>query len=140
MRSIQHGMIAPALMAALVTALAAPAFADGDAANGEKAFRKCAACHTITEDGPSRVGPNLYDIVGRTTGAVDGFAFSAPMTELGEEGHVWTPEELDRFIEDPKAVVPGTKMAFAGIKKPEERADLVAYLLSVSPGAEAGAD
>lgn len=131
MPSIQQGIIAAALMAAF----ASPVFADGDAANGEKAFRKCAACHTATEDGPSRIGPNLFDIVNRPTAEAEGFAYSDPMAALGEEGHIWSAEELDKFLEDPKGMVPGTKMAFPGVKKPEERADLIAYLTSVSPGA-----
>lgn len=133
MFSIQRGLVAAALM----TAFAVPALADGDAANGEKIFRKCAACHTINEGGPSRVGPNLHGVVGRTTGTIEGFKFSDVMVKAGEEGHVWTTEELDKFSENPKAVMPGTKMSFPGIKKPEERADLVAYLVSMSPDAEA---
>jgi cytochrome c len=122
-----------ALAAALTAALAVPALAqEGDPAAGEKVFRKCAVCHTLEPDGPTRPGPSLHDIVGRTTGTVEGFKYSDAMVKAGEEGHVWTPEELAIFVENPKKAMPGTKMTFAGLKKPEERADLVAYLVSVS--------
>lgn len=120
-------------LAALValSLVALPALADGDPAKGEKVFKKCAACHTSEAGGPSRVGPNLHDVVGRTSASLEGFAYSDAMKKLGAEGHVWTPEELDKFVENPKQLVPGTKMTFPGIKKPEERADLLAFLQSL---------
>ena len=91
------------------------------------------ACRTVIGKGaPNKAGPNLHDIVGRKTASLEGFTYSDAMKKLGEEGHVWTPEEIDHFIADPKAMVAGTKMAFAGVKKPEERADIVAYLQSLS--------
>jgi len=122
------------LLAALLAA-AAPALAqEGDPANGEKIFRRCAVCHTVKPDAPSGVGPTLYGVVGRTTGTVEGFAYSDALVAAGEAGHVWTPEEIALFIENPKQVMPGTKMIFAGLKKPEERADVVAYLESVGGG------
>lgn len=111
---------------------ALPALADGDAAKGEKAFRKCAICHAVDAGAPNKAGPNLHDIVGRKTASLEGFTYSDAMKKLGDEGHVWTPEEIERFITDPKAMVPGTKMAFAGVKKPEERADIAAYLQSLT--------
>ncbi len=122
-----------ALAASLIAGLALPAWAEGDPAKGEKAFKKCLACHSVEPDAPSKVGPNLHDVVGRKTGTFEGFSFSVVMKTMGEEGHVWTPGELDRFLENPKAVAPGTKMTFAGLKKPEERADVVAYLVSLHP-------
>lgn len=130
-----------AIAAGMIAAFSLPAFAEGDAAKGEKAFKKCLACHTVKPDAPNKVGPNLHDVVGRKTASMEGFAYSEVMKKMGEEGHIWTPEELDKFIENPKAFAPGTKMAFAGIKKPEERADLVAYLVSLNPdGAAASGD
>lgn len=131
-------LILPALIAALCATGAAQA--EGDAAKGEKVFKKCAACHSTDPAKGSKAGPNLHDVVGRKSGTYADFKFSPAMTKLGEEGHVWTPEEIEKFVENPKAMVPGTKMTFAGLKKPDERADLVAYLVSLNPaGAEAAA-
>ena len=96
---------------------------------GERSFRKCAACHTVDKGGARRVGPNLFDIVGRALGAVDGFSYSSALMEKGGE---WTYEALDAFIAKPKDFIPGTKMAFVGIRKPDERANLIAYLRSLS--------
>lgn len=119
------------LAAALAALSALPARADGDPSKGEKVFKKCAACHSTEAGGPSKAGPNLHDVVGRTSGTLEGFTYSDAMKKLGEEGHVWTPEEIQKFVENPKQMVPGTKMTFIGLKKPEERADLVAYLQSL---------
>jgi cytochrome c len=97
---------------------------------GQRAARKCAACHTFDEGGASRVGPNLYNIVGSPLGAEQGFAYSQA---LKDKGGNWDYEDLDLFIEAPRAYLPGTKMAFAGISRPPERADLILYLRSLSP-------
>lgn len=127
--------------AGLIAAFTLPAVAEGDAAKGEKVFKKCLACHAIKEGAPNKVGPNLRDVIGRKTASVEGFVYSDVMKKMGEEGHIWTGEEVDKFIENPKAFAAGTKMAFAGLKKPEERADLVAYLTSLNPeGAAAAAE
>ena len=83
-----------ALSAALAATLALPAIAqDGDAAAGEKVFKKCLVCHTITPDGKNKVGPDLYGVVGRTTGTEPGFTYSEVMLKAGQDGHVWTEEE-----------------------------------------------
>lgn len=119
------------LAAALAGMAALPAFADGDAAKGATVFKKCAICHAVEADAPKKAGPSLHAIVGRKTAAIEGFTYSDAMKKLGEEGHVWSPEEIDKFVENPKQAVPGTKMAFAGVKKPEDRADLLAYLESL---------
>ncbi|WP_290689611.1 MULTISPECIES: c-type cytochrome [unclassified Haematobacter] len=123
----------PASLAAIVLAVSAlPALAEGDPAKGEKSFRKCAICHAVEAGAPNKAGPNLHDVVGRKTASLEGFTYSDAMKKLGDDGHIWTPEEIDHFITDPKAMVPGTKMAFAGVKKPEERADIIAYLQSLN--------
>jgi cytochrome c len=130
----------PALAAALAaTVFAAPAFAqEGDPVAGEKAFKKCAACHSIEPGAGSKIGPNLHDVVGRTTGTLPDFKYSDAMAKAGADGHVWTVEEIAIFLENPKKAMPGTKMTFVGLKKPEERANVIAYLVSLNP-AGAGA-
>ena len=118
------------LSIALATALAgtaAPALAAGDATHGEKVFRKCMACHSV-EEGKNKVGPSLYHVVGRTPGTLDGFNYSKAMEAYGEAGHVWDQETLMTYLEAPRKVVEGTRMAFAGLKKPQDREDLIAYL------------
>lgn len=124
-----------ALAGAALAGLAGAALAqEGDVANGEKVFRKCAACHTLSPDGKSKVGPDLYGVIGRVTGTLEGFKYSDAMVKAGEEGHVWTVEELSLYLENPKTMLPGNKMTFIGLKKPEERADVIAYIQSVSAG------
>ena len=103
--------------------------AQGDPAAGEKVFRKCKACHTVEEDGPNRVGPNLYGIVGASVAAVDGFRYSGAVTDHGGD---WTPDRLATFLANPRKAVPGTKMSFAGLRKSEDQADVIAYLASLS--------
>jgi cytochrome c len=107
--------------------IAGPAFADGDAAKGEKVFMKCKACHDV-EKGVNKVGPTLKGIVGRKAASVADYKYSEGMTAKGAEGVVWDEATLTTYLPDPKAFVPKTKMAFAGLKKPEEVADVIAYL------------
>lgn len=103
--------------------------AKADPKKGETAAKKCVACHDFTKGGPNKVGPNLYDIVGRAVASHAGFGYSAAMKAHGGD---WTYEALDAFIHNPKKATPGTAMAFAGVNKPEERADILAYLRTLS--------
>lgn len=105
----------------------AEVLATADAAKGEKVFSKCKACHKL-EDGANGTGPHLYAIVGRQIAAVDGFGYSSVLAENSE---AWTEDNLDGFLADPKGWAPGTKMSFAGLKKVEDRANLVAYLATI---------
>lgn len=100
----------------------------GDAAAGEKAFRKCKACHAVGPDAQARVGPVLNGILGREAASSEDFNYSKAMQEAGGEGLVWTPETLAAFLEKPRDYVKGTRMAFAGLRKEEERQNVIAYL------------
>lgn len=99
-------------------------------AAGEKVFRKCAACHQVGADAKNKVGPELADVIGRTAGTAADFEFSPAMIAYGEAGNVWNDETLHAFLENPKGVVKGTKMAFAGLKKVEDRDAVIAYIES----------
>lgn len=99
-----------------------------DAAAGEKVFALCRSCHVL-EEGVNRVGPSLYKVVGRKSGSVAGFAYSDANKSSGV---TWTTDVLFKYLADPKGFMPGTKMAFPGIKDAQDRANLVAYLESQS--------
>ncbi len=96
----------------------------GDAAQGEKVFKKCAACHKL-EEGANGTGPSLHAVVGRPVDSIAGFNYSGKLAQAGE---AWTPEVLFNFLKSPKQVAPGTSMGFAGLRKDTERADIIAYL------------
>lgn len=106
--------------------------ASASAENGAAAVRKCQSCHTFEQGGPNKQGPNLFGIVGRLIGSHPDFAYSEPFLALNAEGRNWTYEELDPFIANPKAHIPGTKMNFAGVRTGEERADILAYLQTLA--------
>jgi cytochrome c len=107
--------------------------ASADIGAGETAYRKCQACHTIDEGGANRVGPNLWDIVNRPIAGHEGFAYSGAMREFSEGGTVvWDYDHLDHFLTSPRGLVRGTAMSFAGIRNPAERADLIAYMRTLS--------
>ncbi|MCD7109982.1 cytochrome c family protein [Rhizobium sp. DKSPLA3] len=105
-----------------------PLLASADASAGEAVFKKCAACHTIEKGGPNKVGPNLWGVVERPIASHEGFAYSAGMKTFAEANKTWTYDHLSYFVEAPKKHVPGTAMGFAGVKKPDERANLIAWL------------
>ncbi len=97
----------------------------GDEKKGAKVFKKCKACHTIKEGGKNKVGPNLYGIVGRKAAQVKGYKYSKAMKASDV---TWDEATLDKFLTKPKKMMKKTKMAFSGLKKEKQRADLIAYL------------
>jgi cytochrome c len=98
-----------------------------DAEAGKKVFNRCKACHTV--DAPAnRVGPHLDGIVGRKAASLPDFSYSDAMKAKGAEGLVWDEANLTPYLTDPKGFIPGNKMAFAGLKKPEDVANLIAFL------------
>jgi len=106
-----------------------PLLASADMGNGEKLFKKCASCHTNNKGGENKVGPALWGIVDRAKGSSQGFAYSGALANFSGD---WSVEELNKFLLKPKQYIEGTKMNFNGLKKDEDRADLIKYLSSLS--------
>lgn len=101
-------------------------------AAGEAAFRQCKSCHQVGEGAVNRTGPQLNGVVGRTVGSVEGFRYSRVFEEALEAGDVWSEDHLAAYLTDPRGAMPGTKMAFRGVRSPEEITALTAYLKSFS--------
>ena len=123
-----HNTFLAALCVAAVFAGPNRAHADGNAENGAKIAKQCAACHTFDKDGSTRVGPNLYGVFGAAKGAKQNYAYSSAMKAKGGK---WDAAALDGFLTAPMQYVVGTKMAFPGLKKPQDRADVIQYLQSL---------
>ena len=123
-------------IAATLLVLPATAFADGhlkgDPAKGKKVFKKCRACHVVDSE-KKKIGPSLKDIIGRQAGTKDGFKYSKAMIKAGEDGLKWDDKNLHGYLAAPRKFIPKNSMAFAGLKKEQQRADVIAYLKQFSP-------
>ena len=97
----------------------------GDVVDGKKIFKKCAACHSVNKGGKNKIGPALYNVVGRTVGGVDDYKYSKALASYGKE---WTFEELNGFLQKPASYLKGTKMSYAGLRKEKDRASIIKYL------------
>jgi len=97
----------------------------GDVVSGEKIFKKCVACHSINKGGKNKIGPALYNVVGRTVGGVNDYKYSKTLASYGKE---WTFEELNGFLQKPASYLKGTKMSYAGLRKEKDRASVIKYL------------
>ena len=125
------GRVAIVFIAASV--LATFARAEGNVENGEDVFKKCRACHLVGEGAKDTVGPNLNGVVGRKAAASETYKlYSENMRELGAGGIVWDDANLDKYLENPKGLVPQGKMAFPGLKEKSDRDDVIAYLKKYS--------
>jgi cytochrome c len=114
------------LYALVAAAFAATPAVAQDVENGQKVFRQCQACHVVDQE-QNRVGPHLVGIIGREAGSVEGFNYSPAMAE---SGIVWTKETIAEYLADPRGYVGGNRMAFAGLRNPDDIADVIAYLES----------
>ena len=123
------------LLVAAFALLATPASADliGDAKAGARIFaRECAQCHQVGEGAANRIGPQLNRVFDRRAGSVEGFNYSRPLQRMGADGLVWKLETLEAYLENPRALVSGTRMAYRGLRDAGQRSDLLAYLREYS--------
>ena len=112
-----------------LAAMSAPSASAADVENGRKLFRQCEACHTVDAGGKNKIGPNLHGVIGRKAGLVDGYSYSKAMAA---SGIVWDDANLGEYLERPAAFLKGNKMAFAGMRKDTDRADVIAYIKDAS--------
>jgi cytochrome c len=117
-----------AIVAGTLALARTAALAQGDAAQGEKVFNQCKACHAVDEP-KNKVGPHLVGVFGRAAGSVEGFRYSDAMKESGV---TWNEETIAAYLADPRGYIKGNRMAFVGLKKEEDIADLIAYLKAES--------
>lgn len=121
------------VLSALALLLPAGAWAQqpvpaGDAAKGAQTFKTCAICHNLGPDAKIKVGPPLNGVVGRPVASWPGYSYSSGLEDLKKQGKVWAAADLDKWLTNPRADVPGTKMIFAGLHSPQQRANVIAYL------------
>ena len=122
-----HHLTKAAITAAMLALFMLPAHA-GDAVKGAKIYKKCVSCHMIGDGAKNRVGPHLNGIIGREIGAIADYKYSKAMVKYAATAKVWSEENLAAYLESPRKVVKGGRMAFAGLRKEKDRADVIAYL------------
>jgi cytochrome c len=125
-----HNMRLILLATACLALMAGTALAAGDAAKGEKTAKTCVACHSLTGK-TNKVGPYLFGVVGRPIASAEGYAYDDAMKTFAATGAKWDEATLDKYLANPKELVPGNKMAFAGVKKEDDRNNLIAYLATL---------
>jgi cytochrome c2 len=113
---------------AATLALGASVVMAQDAENGAEVFKRCRACHDVGDKAKNKVGPILNGIIGRKAGTIEGFKYSDANLKAGADGWVWTEENMMTYLLNPRAAMPGNKMAYAGLKDEQDRKDLIAYL------------
>ncbi len=128
---MQRCFVLVVLFVTILVAVATTARAQ-DAASGQRIYNQCRACHVIAKGARATLGPNLFGVIGRTAGTVEGFRFSTDMVEKGAAGLVWTEEALRGYIANPKLIVPKGSMAFAGLRSEQQVSDLISYLQKAS--------
>jgi cytochrome c len=131
--NVMENRMSPKLFVSLILGFGvfatAASAADGDPDAGKRVFAQCSACHTVVKD-KHGLGPSLYGVVGRKAGTAEGFKNYSPA--MKNANIVWTEENLDKYLADPKTFIPGNRMIFTGLKKPEDRANVIAYLKQAS--------
>jgi cytochrome c len=121
------------VFAAALASLAGHALADGDPVKGEAVFHSCRSCHS-TDEGANRIGPSLFEVVGRPAASEANYTYSDAMKAFGAAGHKWDEATLTAYLTAPRDYIPGVKMAFAGLRKPEDIVNLIAYLKNPKAG------
>ena len=128
-RSLMQACLKTMIAASVsIGTLGSAAAQEGNAEEGAEVFKKCRACHDVGADAKNKVGPLLNGILGRKAGTIEGFSYSDANKAAGAKGLVWTEEVMLKYLENPLTYMPGTKMAFAGLKDEQDRKDLLAYL------------
>ncbi|WP_300380578.1 cytochrome c family protein [Henriciella sp.] len=102
-------------------------YTSADYAAGKRVFKQCSTCHTLDEGGPAVMGPNLYGVFGREAGAREGFGYSKA---LQEADFTWTPDKLDEWLTNPRKFLPGNRMSFSGVRRPDDRTAVIAYIMA----------
>ncbi len=122
-------IVVAAGIASLIISSMQQVWAAGDPVKGAQIFKKCATCHTMQVNEPNKVGPNLHGLFGRKAGSIASFSYSQAMRSSGV---TWSEETLMKYLENPKALVPGNKMPFPGLKSEQDREDVISYLKQVT--------